>query len=119
MVRQQNSASTLNSSSSLIRQKFLAEKEARKATLRVGTSEIIQARAESLQSPTSSVHSAGIGSGGYTPGGKGGYGAYYQARTSFDTTRVSPTRPAGDKKSKPPVKSLISFWEQVSDPMEL
>ncbi|GJJ73394.1 hypothetical protein EMPS_05752 [Entomortierella parvispora] len=119
-IRPQSSASTLNSSSSLIRQKFLAEKEARKATLRVGTCETIQARAECLQSPTASVHSAGLSSGGYTPGtGKGGYGAYYQARASFDATRVSPTRPVGDKANKPPVKSLISFWEQVSDPMEL
>lgn len=120
MVRQQTSTSLHSGSascnSSLIRQKFLADKEARKATLRLGASETIQARAESLQSPTLSFHLPP--SAGYTGAGQGGYGAYYEARASIDSLRVSPTRLDTDKK-KPPVKSLISFWEQVSDPNEL
>ncbi|KAH7050858.1 hypothetical protein BKA57DRAFT_504174 [Linnemannia elongata] len=80
------------SNATLIRQKFLDDKEARKATLRVGTSEVIQARAQSLQSPS------------------------YNSRASAESLRrVSPTKPEAEK---PPVKSLISFWEQVNDPLE-
>ncbi|KAG9327350.1 hypothetical protein KVV02_007126 [Mortierella alpina] len=79
--------------SSLEREKFISEKEARKATLRVGASESIQARAENLQSPS-----------------------YKPRRHSADSQkRGSPTRTEAEK---PPVRSLISFWEQVSDPLE-
>ncbi|KAF9909212.1 hypothetical protein EC991_008973 [Linnemannia zychae] len=79
----------------LTRQKFLDDKEARKATLRVGTSEIIQAKAQSLQSPS------------------------FNSRASAESLRrgVSPTKTESD--NKPPVKSLISFWEQVSDPLDM
>ncbi|KAG0296632.1 hypothetical protein BGZ96_008931 [Linnemannia gamsii] len=81
------------SNTTLTRQKFLDDKEARKATLRVGTSEIIQARAQSLQSPS------------------------YNSRASAESLRrASPTKTESEK---PPVKSLISFWEQVSDPLEV
>ncbi|KAF9926849.1 hypothetical protein FBU30_003639 [Linnemannia zychae] len=83
-----------NVDNTFTRQKFLEEKEARKATLRVGTSEIIQAKAYSLQSPS------------------------YKSRSSAESAqRLSPTKSEADKK-KPPVKSLISFWEQVSDPLD-
>lgn len=77
---------------SLARQQFLKERDARKATLRVGTHELIQAKAESLQSPT------------------------FRPRPSVETMRVL-VHPR-DSEKKPPVKSLISFWEQVSDPLE-
>jgi hypothetical protein len=81
------------SNTTLTRQKFLDDKEARKATLRVGTSEIIQARAQSLQSPS------------------------YHSRASAESLRrASPTKTEAEK---PPVKSLINFWEQVSDPLEV
>ncbi|KAF9155386.1 hypothetical protein BG015_010036 [Linnemannia schmuckeri] len=81
------------SNTTLTRQKFLDDKEARKATLRVGTSEIIQARAQSLQSPS------------------------YNSRASAESLRrVSPTKSEAEK---PPVKSLISFWEQVNDPLDV
>ncbi|KAF9431732.1 hypothetical protein BGZ76_011775 [Entomortierella beljakovae] len=82
-----------STSSSLARQSFLAEKDHRKATLRIGAGEIIQAKTESLQSPT------------------------FFNTTSVETLRrVAPIRNSADK---PPVKSLINFWEQVSDPLEL
>ncbi|KAF9099573.1 hypothetical protein BGX23_001215, partial [Mortierella sp. AD031] len=82
-------------------QKFLNDKEARKATLRVGTSESIQAKANSLQSP--SFHNNNSASA---------------RQTSVETLRrVSPTKTT--KAEKPPVKSLISFWEQVSDPLDV
>lgn len=77
---------------SLARQQFLKERDARKATLRVGTHELIQAKAESLQSPT------------------------FRPRPSVETMRVL-VHPRNSE-NKPPVKSLISFWEQVSDPLE-
>ncbi|KAF9144136.1 hypothetical protein BGX30_013674 [Mortierella sp. GBA39] len=81
------------SNATLTRQKFLDDKEARKATLRVGTSDTIQARAQSLQSPS------------------------YNSRASAESLRkVSPTKPEAEK---PPVKSLINFWEQVNDPLEV
>ncbi|KAF9952095.1 hypothetical protein BGZ70_000743, partial [Mortierella alpina] len=79
--------------SSLEREKFISEKEARKATLRLGASESIQARAENLQSPS-----------------------YKPRRQSADSQKQgSPTK---TEVEKPPVRSLISFWEQVSDPLE-
>ncbi|KAF9127277.1 hypothetical protein BGW39_005971 [Mortierella sp. 14UC] len=82
-------------SNTLTRQKFLDDKEARKATLRVGTSNVIQAKAQSLQSPS------------------------FASRASAENIRrgVSPTKTDSD--NKPPVKSLISFWEQVSDPLDM
>ncbi|KAF9347636.1 hypothetical protein BGX26_000895 [Mortierella sp. AD094] len=84
---------TASTSSSLARQTFLAEKENRKATLRIGTSQSIQAKAESLHSPT------------------------YATKTSIESLRkISPAKNAAAK--KPPVKSLINFWEQVSDPLD-
>ncbi|KAF9316518.1 hypothetical protein BG003_001877, partial [Podila horticola] len=83
---------TLVRHTSLARQQFLKERDARKATLRVGTHELIQAKAESLQSPT------------------------FRSRPSVETMRML-VHPRESEK-KPPVKSLISFWEQVSDPLE-
>ncbi|KAK3835896.1 MAG: hypothetical protein JOS17DRAFT_814526 [Linnemannia elongata] len=81
------------SNATLARQKFLDDKEARKATLRVGTSETIQARAQSLQSPS------------------------FKPRASAESLRkASPTKSEAEK---PPVKSLINFWEQVNDPLEV
>ncbi|KAF9576483.1 hypothetical protein EC968_007961 [Mortierella alpina] len=79
--------------SSLERERFISEKEARKATLRLGASESIQARAENLQSPS------------YKP----------RRQSAESQKRGSPTR---TEVEKPPVRSLISFWEQVSDPLE-
>ncbi|KAF8930376.1 hypothetical protein EDD21DRAFT_421415 [Dissophora ornata] len=81
-------------SSSLARQTFLAEKESRKATLRIGTSGAIQAKAESLQSPTFSSNPSSID----------------------NLRKASPIK--NEKDTKPPVKSLINFWEQVSDPLD-
>ncbi|KAF8948714.1 hypothetical protein BGZ47_003041 [Haplosporangium gracile] len=81
------------SNTTLARQKFLDDKEARKATLRIGTSEIIQTRAQSLQSPSYNSHAS-----------------------AESLRRVSPTKSEADK---PPVKSLISFWEQVNDPLDV
>ncbi|KAG0043120.1 hypothetical protein BGZ83_011808 [Gryganskiella cystojenkinii] len=97
--------------SSLARQKFLHEKEARKATLRVGISETIQARADKLQSPTFTPTSS---SPHYS---RSSYGIPQVARSSIDSLRVSPTKV--ETENKPPVKSLISFWEQVSEPTEV
>ncbi|KAG0278590.1 hypothetical protein BGZ95_003630 [Linnemannia exigua] len=93
-VLKRSNTTTNNANTTLIRQKFLDDKEARKATLRVGTSEIIQAKAQSLQSPS------------------------FTSRASAESLKrgVSPTKTESDK---PPVKSLISFWEQVSDPLDM
>ncbi|KAG0346820.1 hypothetical protein BG004_000741 [Podila humilis] len=79
---------------SFARQQFLKERDARKATLRVGTHELIQAKAESLQSPT------------------------FKSRTPSSADSVRAGMDPRTKDKKPPVKSLISFWEQVSDPLE-
>ncbi|KAF9188481.1 hypothetical protein BGZ51_000570 [Haplosporangium sp. Z 767] len=79
---------------SLAREKLLSDNEARKATLRVGASQTIQAKAESLQLPT------------------------FKPRSSNDNIRrISATKKEAN--NKPPVKSLISFWEQVSDPLDV
>ncbi|KAG0299404.1 hypothetical protein BGZ98_010080, partial [Dissophora globulifera] len=86
-----SSVFTMNqpSSSSLARQTFLQEKENRKATLRIGTSELILAKAESLQSPTTIP------------------------KPAIEQLRKI-TQVKDDKTGiKPPVKSLINFWEQV------
>ncbi|KAG0365081.1 hypothetical protein BGZ54_006886 [Gamsiella multidivaricata] len=84
-------------SSSLARRTFLAEREARKATLRIGTSMTIQAKAESLQSPTFPVKKASI----------------------ENLRRASMPMTKGYKNNKPPpVKSLIGFWEQVSESLD-
>ncbi|KAK3847346.1 MAG: hypothetical protein J3R72DRAFT_431198 [Linnemannia gamsii] len=93
-VLKRSNTTNNNANNTLIRQKFLDDKEARKATLRVGTSEIIQAKAQSLQSPS------------------------FTSRASAESLKrgVSPTKTESDK---PPVKSLISFWEQVSDPLDM
>ncbi|KAF9301854.1 hypothetical protein BGZ74_006181 [Mortierella antarctica] len=75
-------------------QKFLEEREARKATLRLGAQAFIQSKAESLQaqSPT------------------------FVSRPSIDRLRTITRREA---ETKPPVKSLISFWEQTTEPIEV
>ncbi|KAG0205914.1 hypothetical protein BGX28_002556 [Mortierella sp. GBA30] len=73
--------------SSLERQKSVTEREAKKATLRVGASESIQARAENLQSPGDN-----------------------KRRLSAENKKRTSARSGADK---PPVKSLISFWEQT------
>ncbi|KAG0092453.1 hypothetical protein BGZ93_005040 [Podila epicladia] len=75
-------------------QKFLDEREARKATLRLGAQAFIQSKAESLQaqSPT------------------------FVSRPSIDRLRTITRREA---ETKPPVKSLISFWEQTTEPIEI
>ncbi|KAF9998081.1 hypothetical protein BGZ80_006864, partial [Entomortierella chlamydospora] len=87
--------STASTSSSLSKQTFLAEKENRKTTLRIGTSVAIKAKAESLQPPT------------------------YATKTTVENLRkIPPIKNVTVK--KPPVKSLISFWEQVkvSNPLD-
>ncbi|KAG0286831.1 hypothetical protein BGZ96_009121 [Linnemannia gamsii] len=81
-------------SSSNQRQKFLEEREARKATLRMGAQAFIVAKTESLQqrSPT------------------------FVSRPSIDRLRTITKR---DVETKPPVKSLINFWEQATEPIEV
>ncbi|KAG0280812.1 hypothetical protein BGZ95_008604 [Linnemannia exigua] len=76
------------------RQKFLEEREARKATLRMGAQAFIVAKTESLQqrSPT------------------------FVSRPSIDRLRTITKR---DVETKPPVKSLINFWEQATEPIEV
>ncbi|KAF9431296.1 hypothetical protein BGZ94_000003 [Podila epigama] len=85
---------TLSRQRSAASQKFLEEREARKATLRLGAQAFITSKAESLQaqSPT------------------------YVSRPSIDRLRTITRR---ETETKPPVKSLISFWEQTSDPIEV
>ncbi|KAF9157384.1 hypothetical protein BGX21_001734 [Mortierella sp. AD011] len=86
---------TASTTSSLSKQTFLAENENRKATLRVGISVAIKAKAESLQPPT------------------------YATKTTIENLRkIPPVKNVTAK--KPPVKSLISFWEQVkvSSPLD-
>ncbi|KAF9372797.1 hypothetical protein CPB97_001007 [Podila verticillata] len=75
-------------------QVFLDEREARKATLRLGAQAFIQSKAESLQaqSPT------------------------YVSRPSIDRLRTITRR---ETETKPPVKSLINFWEQTTEPTEV
>ncbi|KAF9096771.1 hypothetical protein BGX23_010459 [Mortierella sp. AD031] len=82
------------SASSSQRQKFLEEREARKATLRMGAQAFIIAKTESLQqrSPT------------------------FVSRPSIDRLRTITKREA---ETKPPVKSLINFWEQATEPIEV
>ncbi|KAG0070125.1 hypothetical protein BGZ89_001375 [Linnemannia elongata] len=75
------------------RQKFLEEREARKATLRMGAQAFIISKTESLQqrSPT------------------------FVSRPSIDRLRTITKR---EVETKPPVKSLINFWEQATEPIE-
>ncbi|KAK3841386.1 MAG: hypothetical protein J3R72DRAFT_155393 [Linnemannia gamsii] len=81
-------------SASSHRQKFLEEREARKATLRMGAQAFIVAKTESLQqrSPT------------------------FVSRPSIDRLRTITKR---EVETKPPVKSLINFWEQATEPVEV
>ncbi|KAF9120459.1 hypothetical protein BGW39_011369 [Mortierella sp. 14UC] len=76
------------------RQKFLEEREARKATLRMGAQAFIVSKTESLQqrSPT------------------------FVSRPSIDRLRTITKR---EVETKPPVKSLINFWEQATEPIEV
>lgn len=76
------------------RQRFLEEREARKATLRMGAQAFIIAKTESLQqrSPT------------------------FVSRPSIDRLRTITKR---EVETKPPVKSLINFWEQATEPIEV
>ncbi|KAG0036359.1 hypothetical protein BGZ82_004327 [Podila clonocystis] len=87
-------AKTLIHQRSAASQKFLDEREARKATLRLGAQAFIQSKAESLQaqSPT------------------------FVSRPSIDRLRTITRR---ETETKPPVKSLISFWEQSTEPIEV
>lgn len=80
-------------SSASQRQKFLEEREARKATLRMGAQAFIISKTESLQqrSPT------------------------FVSRPSIDRLRTITKR---EVETKPPVKSLINFWEQATEPIE-
>ncbi|KAF9548019.1 hypothetical protein EC957_007302 [Mortierella hygrophila] len=80
-------------SSVIQRQKFLEEREARKATLRMGAQAFIVAKTDSLQqrSPT------------------------FVSRPSIDRLRTITKR---EVETKPPVKSLINFWEQATEPIE-
>ncbi|KAI1301149.1 hypothetical protein EDD11_005773 [Mortierella claussenii] len=104
-------SSMTNVSSSLARQAGSeAEMEShRKTTLRLGTSEVIQARAERLQSAS--------------PAQKMTNSRQLGTRASMDDLKKQPyhvsiaVKTVKDSK-KPPVKSLINFWEQVSDPLE-
>ncbi|KAF9149991.1 hypothetical protein BG015_008198 [Linnemannia schmuckeri] len=75
------------------RQRFLEEREARKATLRMGAHAFIVAKSDSLQqrSPT------------------------FVSRPSIDRLRTITKR---EVETKPPVKSLINFWEQATEPIE-
>ncbi|KAF9275748.1 hypothetical protein BGZ68_010535 [Mortierella alpina] len=75
------------------RQRYLEEREARKATLKMGAQAFITARAESLQQ---------------SPG--------FVSRPSIDRLRTITKR---DTEKKPPVKSLINFWEHAVDPIEV
>ncbi|KAF9930027.1 hypothetical protein FBU30_000940 [Linnemannia zychae] len=81
-------------STSSQRQKFLEEREARKATLRMGAQAFIVSKTESLQqkSPT------------------------FVSRPSIDRLRTITKR---EVETKPPVKSLINFWEQATEPIEV
>ncbi|KAF9951488.1 hypothetical protein BGZ70_000949 [Mortierella alpina] len=76
------------------RQRYLEEREARKATLKMGAQAFITARAESLQHQS--------------PG--------FVSRPSIDRLRTITKR---DAQKKPPVKSLINFWEHAVDPIEV
>jgi hypothetical protein len=83
----------INSLNSSIGQKVMAEKESRKATLRLCASETIQARANRLQSSTSTK------------------------KFSIEGLRKVPSK-MNEKNNKPPVSSLIGFWEQVTGPLD-
>jgi hypothetical protein len=72
----------------------MAERESRKASLRVGTSETIQARANSLQSTTCLIRPSIEG----------------LRKVSSSSTVKTVTNA---KNNKPPVQSLIAFWEQA------
>ncbi|KAG0263015.1 hypothetical protein BG011_009412 [Mortierella polycephala] len=76
------------------RQIFLEEREARKASLRMGAQAFIAAQAESLQKRSPRIVS----------------------RPSIDRLRTITKREAN---TKPPVKSLINFWEQAVEPIEV
>ncbi|KAF8936349.1 hypothetical protein BGZ47_009550 [Haplosporangium gracile] len=75
------------------RQRFLEEREARKATLRMGAHAFIVAKTDSLQQRS--------------PG--------FVSRPSIDRLRTITKR---EVETKPPVKSLINFWEQATEPIE-
>ncbi|KAK3814247.1 MAG: hypothetical protein J3Q66DRAFT_346033 [Benniella sp.] len=95
-VHSKTSAETLpgrpiNSLNSSIGQKVMAERESRKATLRLGASETIQARASRLQSST------------------------FMKKPPIEGLRKVSSK-VNEKNNKPPVSSLIGFWEQVTGP---
>ncbi|KAF9366357.1 hypothetical protein BGX34_004002 [Mortierella sp. NVP85] len=83
----------INSLNSSIEQKVMAEKESRKAILRLGASETIQARANRLQSST------------------------FVKKSPIEGLRKVPSK-VNEKNNKPPVSSLIGFWEQVTGPLD-
>lgn len=82
------------------KQKFLEAKETRKATLRLGTQSLIAAKAQSLQQQTQPPAEQ------YSPN--------FVPRPEIDRLRTITKR---ETATKPPVKSLISFWEQSTDPL--
>ncbi|GJJ71276.1 hypothetical protein EMPS_03626 [Entomortierella parvispora] len=84
-------------SSASEKQKFLEEREARKATLRMGAQAFIVARAESLQQQHQEQPSSPT----------------FVSRPEIDRLRTITRR---ETETKPPVKSLISFWEQATEP---
>ncbi|KAF9540286.1 hypothetical protein BGW38_009876, partial [Lunasporangiospora selenospora] len=90
--------------------RFLIDRENRKATLRIGAGGSIQARAESLQTPTKSGFCPTTT---FTPPQTR---RSLPIKKSFESLHVASARRATE--NKPPVRSLISFWEQVSDPLE-
>jgi len=79
------------------KQKFLEEREARKATLRMGAQAFIIAKAESLQQRHQQQPSSPT----------------FVSRPEIDRLRTITRR---ETETKPPVRSLISFWEQATEP---
>ncbi|KAG0228487.1 hypothetical protein BGX31_006568 [Mortierella sp. GBA43] len=85
-----------SASSAQIGEKIMAERESRKASLRVGTSDTIQARANSLQSTTCLIRPS------------------IEGLRKVSSSSSSPSSTVTNaKNNKPPVQSLIAFWEQV------
>ncbi|KAF9352336.1 hypothetical protein BGX26_009841 [Mortierella sp. AD094] len=107
------------------RQLFIEERESRKATLRAGTNSLIAAKADSLQNQglhyrkslelerlqklQSKSSMSSMTSERRRPTGD------FVSRPSIDRLRTITKR---EPETKPPVKSLISFWEQTT-PIEV
>ncbi|KAF9438705.1 hypothetical protein BGZ76_005650 [Entomortierella beljakovae] len=107
------------------RQMFIEERESRKATLRSGAASLITAKAESLQNQSLKYKKSQDLEKLHILSSKGSVDSFstvrrsnadFVSRPSIDRLRIITRR---EVESKPPVRSLISFWEQTTEIIEV